>query len=99
MKMSGNLFADTEAKGTEPAQLSRGAALLLLRLRAGAVGLGDALDWTTNPADLRRWADELRQAGYGIAAEAVSAAGTAIFSLAGGRAAAGATEHGRDGQR
>jgi len=68
---------------TEP---SLEAKRLLRRLKAGPASLADCLDWTTDPATLRAWADELRQAGYAIAAEAVSAAGTAVFKLAGGRA-------------
>ena len=92
------LAALSSLPAVPPEKLSLDARRVLRRLGAGAVSLADVLDLTVDPGALRAWADELRQAGYAITAEAISTAGTPIFKLAGGRAAAGATAHGRDGQ-
>ena len=70
--MSLPLFQTVPATPKNPpkrGELSAGAAALLRRLRAGPVVLADLMSLTTSAGEVGRWADELGEAGYPVAAE------------------------------
>lgn len=63
--------------------LSHEAGEVLARLEQGPITLGDVLDLTTSSGDLRRWCDELREAGY-LLGRSAGDGGSARWRLADG---------------